>query len=211
MSFNKILLESDELSTWMHQHTNETEYNNLVFREITAICLLQQALDVEDGIRVLLNKNSYLPGAALALARPLFESYVRGIWLLKTATDDDTDKFLSGEYYFKISNLVEAIGNDPDTDGKWINEIKEAHLRVMHDLTHGGTSHINSRCFPNLIEPNYSEEHLIALVMLGIEIKIRICRVMLSMLQKDDALNSLNKRAEDLENWFQIISPDVSN
>ncbi len=195
----------------MHQHTNETEYNNLVFREITAICLLQQALDVEDGIRVLLNKNSYLPGAALALARPLFESYVRGIWLLKTATDDDTDKFLSGEYYFKISNLVEAIGNDPDTDGKWINEIKEAHLRVMHDLTHGGTSHINSRCFPNLIEPNYSEEHLIALVMLGIEIKIRICRVMLSMLQKDDALNSLNKRAEDLENWFQIISPDVSN
>lgn len=213
MSLSKILLESDELSTWMHQHTNETEYNNLVIREKTAICLLQHALDVEDGIRVLLNKNSYLPGAALALARPLFESYVRGIWLLKTATDDDTDKFLSGKHYpqFDIANLVKAIGNAPATGGKWINEIKEAHLRVMHDLTHGGTSHINSRCLPNLIEPNYSEDHLITLVILGIEIKIRICRVMLSMLQKDDALNSLNKRAEDLENWFQIICLDVSN
>ncbi len=134
----------------------------------------EQALDVEDGIRVLLKAD--LPGAALALARPLFECYVRGIWLLKAATDDDTDKFLSDKYYpeFDISNLAKAIGNDPETGGEWINAIKDAHLKVLHDLTHGGTSHINTRCLSNIIEPHYPEIHLISLVMLGIEVQIRI-------------------------------------
>lgn len=166
MSLDKILLESEELSIWLHQHTNETEFNHIVFREKAAICLLQQALDVEDGIRILLNENNYLPGAALALARPLFECYVRGIWLLKAATDNDTDKFLSVKYYpeFDISNLARAIGNDPETGGEWINAIKDTHLKVLHDLTHGGTSHINSRCSSNTIKPNYSEIHLISLV-----------------------------------------------
>ena len=213
MSLNEILLESEKLSDWLHYHTNETEFNNLMLREKAAICLFQQALDVEDGIRDLLNRNNYLPRAALALARPLFESYVRGIWLLKTATDDDTDKFLSGKYYpeFDIPNLAKAIGNDPETGGKWINEIKESHLKVMHDLTHGGTSHINSRCFPNTIESNYSEIHLISLVILGIETKIRTCEELLSMLQKEDALILLSEKAENLRNQFQIICPDVSN
>ena len=118
MSLNKILFLSEDFSIWLHQHTNETEFNKLVVREEAAICLFQQALDVEDGIRILLKGN--LPGAALALARPLFECYVRGIWLLKAATDDDTDKFLSGKYYpeFDISKLAKAIGNNPETGGE---------------------------------------------------------------------------------------------
>ena len=154
MPLNKILFLAEDFSIWLHHYTNETVYDDLPFREKAAICLFQQALDVEDGIRVLLKAD--LPGAALALARPLFECYVRGIWLLKAATDDDTDKFLSDKYYpeFDISNLAKAIGNDPETGGEWINAIKDAHLKVLHDLTHGGTSHINTRCLSNIIEPH---------------------------------------------------------
>ncbi len=100
-----------------------------MFREKAAICLLQQALDVDDGIRVLLENN--LPGAALALARPLFECYVRGVWLLNVATDNEVDKFLSGKYCpeFDISHFVKAIGDNPETGGAWIKATKDAHLR----------------------------------------------------------------------------------
>lgn len=92
MSLNKILSVSEEISIWLHQHSNGAEFNHIAFREKSAIALLQQALDVEDGIRILLENN--LPGAALALARPLFECYVRGAWLLNVATDEEVDKFL---------------------------------------------------------------------------------------------------------------------
>ena len=132
--------------------------------------------------------------------------------LLKAATDDDAVKFLSVKYYpeFDISNLARAIGNDPETGGEWINAIKDTHLKVLHDLTHGGTSHINSRCSSNTIEPNYSEIHLISLAILGIETKIRIGAELLAILQKEDALILLGEKAENLRSWFQIICPDVS-
>lgn len=210
MSLDKILLESKNLSLWLHNHTNESEFNNLACREKAAICLFQQALDVEDGIRVLLEKDNNLPGPALALARPLFECFVRGIWLLHTATDNEVDKFLSGEYY-SIKKLSKDIGNDPKTSGGWINAIYLRHREVMNDLTHGGTSHINSRCFSNTIEPNYCENHLISLVILGIQTKILIGYELLAKLQKEDALNTLSEKTKGLNNLFQIICPDVSN
>ncbi len=185
----------------------------LACREKAAICLFQQALDVEDGIRVLLEKDKNLPGPALALARPLFECYVRGRWLLHAATDDEVDKFLNGngKYYPSISKLSQDIGNDPKTSGGWINAISNGHREVMNDLTHGGTSHINSRCFSNTIEPNYCENHLISLAILGIQTKILIGYELLAKLQKEDALNTLSEKTKKLNIWFQIICPDVSN
>jgi hypothetical protein len=122
VSLNKIFSVSEEISIWLHQHSNGAEFNHIAFREKSAIVLLQQALDVEDGIRILLENN--LPGAALALARPLFECYVRGVWLLNVATDKEVDKFLSGKHHFKISTLVEAIENNSKTDGSGLKQLK---------------------------------------------------------------------------------------
>lgn len=212
MSLSRILLISKELSIWLHQYTNESEFNNVLDREKWAICLWQQALDIEDGIGVLLESN--LPGASLALARPLLECYVRGVWLLNAATDDQIEKFLSGEnkYYseFSISKLAKDIGNDAETGGAWINGIIDAHIKVLHDLTHGGTSHILTRCFSDTVEPSYPEDNLISLVQLGIEVKIRSGAIILARMEKDEALNLLGEKAEKIRNSFQVICPDVS-
>lgn len=210
MSLSRILLISKELSIWLHQYTNESEFNNVLDREKWAICLWQQALDIEDGIGVLLERN--LPGAALALARPLFECYVRGVWLLNAATDDEIERFLSGEYYqeFGIFNLAKAIGSDAETGGAWINEIINAHIKVLHDLTHGGTSHISTRCFSDTIEPRYPEDNLISLVQLGIEVKIRSSAIILARMEKYEVLNLLDEKAEKIRNSFQVICPFVS-
>ncbi|WP_297325651.1 DUF5677 domain-containing protein [Nitrosomonas sp.] len=211
MSLNKIISVSQEISIWLHQHTNETVLNNMAFREKYAICLFQQALDIEDGIKILLENN--LPGAALALARPLFECYVRGVWLLTVATNEEVDKFESGKYYreFDISHLVKAIEDNPETDGAWIKATKDAHLTVLHDLTHGGTSHIVARCSSNTIEPLYSENHLISLAILGIEVKIRIGQKLLARIKNEEALLLLNEKAEEIRDYlFQFICPGVS-
>lgn len=66
--------------------------------------------------------------------------------------------------------------------------------------------------FPKyIIEPNYSEDHLISLVILGIETKIRTGAELLAALQKEDALILLSEKAENVRNQYQIICPDVSN
>ena len=84
------------------------------------------------------------------------------------------------------------------------------HLRVLHDLAHGGTSHINARCSLNKIEPSYLKIHLISLAILGIETKIRIGAELLAMLRKENDLILLEEKAENLRKQFQSICPDVS-
>lgn len=200
MSLNKILSVSGEISHWLHMHTNETVLNQMVFRENYAICLLQQALDVEDGIRVLLEKN--LPGAALALARPLFECYVRGVWLLNVATDEEVDKFRIGNEHFKIGTLIDAIKKSSETDSEWIDATKTGYIKILNDLTHGGTSQILQRCSSDTIEPRYPENHLISLVTLGIEVKIRIGQKLLKRLKNEKALNLLNVEAEKIRDYL---------
>lgn len=64
-------------------------------REALALAVLQQALDINDAIVILLE--SHMPGPAWALARPLFESYVRGLWLLHSASEEQVGEFLDGK------------------------------------------------------------------------------------------------------------------
>ncbi len=174
MSLNQIISISENFSLWLHQHTNYSEFKRITIRELSAIALFQQAIDIEDGIRVLIENN--LPGPAFSLARPLFECYVRGFWLLNKASDDEVKEFRSGKHHpkFNISNLIDDIGDNLETGGAWIKGIKDEHLKVMHDLTHGGTSHISPRCSSDMLEPRYPEFYKISLMVLGLEIKIRI-------------------------------------
>ncbi len=67
-----------------------------------------------------------------------------------------------------------------------------------------------TRCTSNTIEPLYPENHLISLVELGIEVKIRVGAEILAKLQNEKALILLDEKTKNARNLFQIICPDVS-
>ncbi len=71
-----------EFSRWLYQKTNESDVP--ASQESTGLKILQLSLDIADAIIVLLENR--LPGPALSLARPLFEGYIRGYWLLNVAS-----------------------------------------------------------------------------------------------------------------------------
>ncbi|HOW77115.1 MAG TPA: DUF5677 domain-containing protein [Candidatus Competibacteraceae bacterium] len=148
---------------WLHSETNEAEIK--VFRrEALALSIFQQSLDVNDGIIILLYSN--MPGPAWALARPLFESYVRGLWLLRYASEREIDKFIEGKCP-KLTQLLNAIGDEPETGGAWITT-NAKNLPAFHDLTHGGVEHYRRRMADGEIRPNYPVSELINLVKFGI-------------------------------------------
>ena len=159
--------------------------------------LFQQSLDIDDGIIVLLENN--LPGPATALARPRFEGYVRGLWLLTAATDDAVVKFQNDKCpHFNV--LIDQIGTDPETGGAWVKANADTNLKDFHDLTHGGMSHVRRRISDSFIEPDYPEEELISLVRFGLEIKVRIGVKILAWMQNKSALYQLNQRAVAIRN-----------
>lgn len=152
-------IESDleiakELSTWIHERTNEKDYP-----KNHGLTLLQQSQDVCDAIRILLEAN--LPGPAWALARPVLDAYVRGLWLLNHASDEEISEFLADNKLPGFDELLDAIGNDEETGGAWIQKICEFNRKDFHDLTHGGIEHVLRRTTDHSIEPSYPDDEQI--------------------------------------------------
>lgn len=183
-----------EFGIWLHERTNEKVMPGPI-RVRTGASILQLSLDLADAILVLLEAN--LPGPALTLARPLFEGYVRGVWLLEFASDDDVEKFNSGRCPL-FHELVNAIGNDEVTGGAWIHANKKANWGSFNDLTHGGSEHVKRRSTHDAIEANYPKLELEALVKFGIEVRIRVGAALLALMNNEMALEQLNEKAKIL-------------
>ena len=70
MKFEESLAKAKNIRDWVHNHINEEEFE-YDERVVLALSIFQNALDIYDGILLLLE--SKMPGPALVLARPLFQ------------------------------------------------------------------------------------------------------------------------------------------
>lgn len=191
MTLVQIIEEAKKLAYWVHENTNNTKMPNEK-REKIGLAIFQQSLDVGDGILILLEAN--LPGPDFALGRPLFESYVRGLWLLNHASEEHLKEFLNGKCP-KFPVLLKKIGDIAETGGAWIHATADFNLKSFHDLTHGGGEHVIRRVTEYAIKPNYPKEEKIQLVKLQIAVQINITAILLTLLRDEEALKQLYKKA----------------
>ena len=160
------------LCIWIHERINETGDSKTLKIKVGK-ALLQHSLDLADGSMVLVDRN--LPGAALALARPIFESYVRGIWALYCATDDDLKKFgKKGQPNpWHLSKLVKLVQQCKPDQSAWISSFNQ-QSRELNDLVHGGNLHLRARIGDGVIQPDYPAGRIRWLIAEGIEVQIRV-------------------------------------
>jgi hypothetical protein len=133
----------------------------------------------------------------LSLARPLFEGYVRGFWLLNCASDKQVSEFMNGKCP-NFRTLLTAIPRDADSGGPWIHANSDKNLICFHDLTHGGSEHVKRRNRDGAVEPSYPEEDLESLINFVNEVRIRIGADLLSRLNDEKAM-------EELWGWGQAL------
>lgn len=194
MSIAELIFQAEALTQWLHENTNDKSFADTT-RSKTGLAILQLTMDIADAIIVLLENR--LPGPALSLGRPLFEGYVRGIWLLHYASEAQIESF-NDRKVPQFPALIKAIGVDAESGGAWIDETKRKDLPGFHDLTHGGSEHVKRRSAAGVIEPCYPETELDELVKLGIEVRIRIGAELLYLLGDKAAIVELSQRAEAL-------------
>ena len=109
--------------------------------------LFQHALDIADATIILVKKE--LPGPALALARPLIESWLRGVWAAKCAEDQEIKDFRAkGQPNpWKLPDLAEYVKERVPTEREYLEEVIEGRevRNMLHDLTHGGRLQVQYR------------------------------------------------------------------
>jgi len=106
MKILEIINESEELIQWIEKQINGLEIFSEERIRLAPGCL-DMALEHQKAIVLLVANKLY--GSAFALARLIFEAYVRGIWLQLCASEEEVEKFKKDGVEKMFDTLVREI------------------------------------------------------------------------------------------------------
>lgn len=89
---------------------------------------------------------------------PVYEAYIRGLWLSNCATDEEVEKFSTGAEPPSIGKWLTAIEKIPAYDEKLLSMIKSKHWSAMCSYTHTGSLQIQRWNSEEAVEPNFLPE-----------------------------------------------------
>lgn len=189
------------LSNWLHEQLNEGRFEG-GRQQHWGSALLQHSWEVADAIVSLLDRTPPLPGPSWSLARPLCESFVRGVWMLHCASDEDTERFQQGKLP-KFPELLERISSDDEASlhAAWLRATS-ANKVVFDDFTHGGIEHVLRRVGEDMVEPRYPERELEHLLGLSVEVYLRVGWELLSLMGDAGAKRQLLENVES--DWERL-------
>ena len=127
-----------------------------------AVSLLHLCIEHQTGIHTLVDHG--VIGSAFALFRPQFESYVRGVWYHRCATEEHVTSFLVGTEPPRIAVLIQALEALPAFDAGSLSAMKKETWRNLNDFTHGGMVQVKARNSRDEVASNYKHEHIAGLL-----------------------------------------------
>lgn len=124
-------------------------------RTLLSAALLDQVHEHHKAILLLLENDC--TGSAAALLRSIFEATIRGVWLLRCATDSDIDRFKRDKLKQPFNTFVTSIEDVLNKHGSVLSHIKKSSWDAMCNYNHAGYLQAVRRITPVDIGPNYSE------------------------------------------------------
>jgi hypothetical protein len=138
-----------------------------------SLSLLHLSLEHENGMCCLAEKGLY--GSAIALFRPQFEAYVRGIWLYSCATEEQLLKFLKGDSAPSLHEAIEQVEKSEGQESGPLKAMKKALGKDLNDYTHGGSLQVLARSAKDGIANNYDMDHVESVLLLSSTLSFRTC------------------------------------
>jgi hypothetical protein len=124
-------------------------------RNRLSAALLDQVHEHHQAVQLLLNQKC--AGSAAALLRGTFEASVRGVWLLRCASDAEIEQFKRDRLKKHFCELVADVEGVLDVRGGVLSHLKRSSWRAMCSYDHAGYLQAARRITPTDIGPNYSE------------------------------------------------------
>lgn len=163
-TLEQTLQESREIHTWTLSSLEGIPFP-VNKRLLIAIAALDVVLDHFTGITALIEKRVY--GAAFALARPLFETFVRAVWLKDCGTDKDLAEFERDQFSRSFGQALKEIEQLESFKSGALSNLKKQAWSAMSSYTHGGYQQIARRVKGKTIDPNYTDEEIIEVLRLS--------------------------------------------
>lgn len=149
-----------QLLTLIDKEINGLEFNSSD-RYRVSIALFDIVLEHANSIIILFGNK--LCASPRALARPLFEGFIRACWILNCASDNDVNYFIKKD---KLKLSFDKMVKDVKENKNWstFSQAKKDIWNAMHSYTHGGMFQISRRIKASSIEPIINEEEIEELI-----------------------------------------------
>lgn len=171
-----------------------TERNRL-----SAACF-RQALEHHEAVVQLVRRTLF--GSALALLRPLFEHYVRGIWLAKCASAADLLQFQNGTLERPVSAMLAAVEFHEMHDTGLLSEVRKNLSSTMKDFLRGGRLRAARNDARDSIEDSHSEDEAGAAIALAGAIGLLAASEVALLAGRHDIVSALVDEA----NWLKGVA-----
>lgn len=122
-------------------------------RNRLATAQLGTSLEHHHAIALLLNAERRT--SAFALLRPLWESFIRGTWLMHCVADEQIDSYWTKPLP-PAARIIEDLEALPDLEWRVLAEHKDAYWDAMCDFTHSGATQMQQWQSEEFIEPRHT-------------------------------------------------------
>jgi hypothetical protein len=195
---NPLATRSFQLYDWISKRLNDLEIPK-DRKILIGVCCFDTAIEHQLAIATLVQSHVY--GSAFALVRSTFESFVRGVWLSRCATEDEIDDYVSDKIDLKFYKILNDIEKLEGFRNGVLSKIKTDAWKVMNSYTHSGIEQASRRLTSNAIEPNYSNVEILSLL------RIADAFAILSFQQSVSDAGRLDLAAEAQNKLLEIIKP----
>lgn len=159
-----LIAKAFELHNWFTQRLDGLDISR-DRRVLLAVSCYDVAIEHHIGIAALLR--SRIIGSALALVRPLFETFVRSVWLRHCATDEQIGLYVSDRLDLQFWQILESVEKIDGFGGSVLSGLKKNAWRAMNSYTHGGIQQAGRRTSGAYIEPDFSTEEIVEVIKLA--------------------------------------------
>lgn len=135
MSLETSLNAAEALVKRLALKIEGAEFRRSDRNRLAAACF-HQALEHHEAIVLLASRRLF--GSVMALVRPMYEIYIRAVWLHVCASDADLEKFQKGKLRREFGDLVGEIESHEGYNVGVLSRVKRTSWRAMNDYTHGG-------------------------------------------------------------------------
>ncbi len=109
--------------------------------------------------------NLRLTGSAFALARCVFESYIRGAWLYLCASEKELEKYQKDTLRMKkMDLLIEDVERNEDFQSGVLSRAKSATWKDLNGFTHSGYQQLSRRFTGNVQSPQYDDQDIVLVI-----------------------------------------------
>lgn len=200
-ALNERILSAQRLSAWLLEHqpqeTKATDRNRI------SGAFFNIALD--HHVAVVFLMSNYMVSPAFALARSIWEAYLRGLWAKELASDKELGKFIVGQGDPKMVSVIKAIKNHPELDRE--NKISKLHEEAWEPLNsygHGGSLQIQRWITGESVEAAHTDDEVADLLRFVNHVAFRACIALVELSEADHLTEAFISKGNELaaNDWF---------